>query len=208
MPKKGVLDGIRYNREMAEEIVQMRIEQDGRKEKDKEVHEVVDLFDKYSLDAVEEFCESEIEKQVGYALYTGMKLMGVPGAIVAPNVFSQILNGTGNDTRNVIASYYKSLNLVCVPNFPMKFGEKKYRLDFLIISKPKGKRKWKFTMLECDSFMYHSTADQLEKEKKRERALAEFENAKILRFSGREIHRNPSEVAYEVIESCLALKHG
>lgn len=80
---------------------------------------------------------------------------------------------------------------------------KKYRVDFLIIMK--DLRRWdepdkkeNMVIIEIDSHLWHGTTpEQFEKEKKRERDLMSA-GYKIIRFSGREVYRNPVKCIDEV----------
>jgi hypothetical protein len=92
----------------------------------------------------------------------------------------------------------------------------RYRVDFLIYytpdiawvagyddetyySHPKNNKKYAL-IVEIDSYLWHGTSpEQFEKEKKRERDLIN-EGWEIIRFSGREIMREPEKCAEEVFK--------
>lgn len=81
-------------------------------------------------------------------------------------------------------------------------NNKKYRVDFLV----KYTKDWeKFDkkesiIVELDSYLWHgSTPEQFTKEKQRERDLIS-EGYKIIRFSGREVYRNPEKCVDEVMD--------
>lgn len=87
-----------------------------------------------------------------------------------------------------------------------------YRVDFVIYKATfdewrnggaytyPEKHKDKSLIIELDSFLWHgSDPEQFTKEKERERKLQK-EGWKIIRFSGREIHRNIEKCINEVFE--------
>ena len=80
-------------------------------------------------------------------------------------------------------------------------NSKRYRVDFFI----KYTKDWKkfnkkeSVIVELDSYLWHgSTPEQFTKEKKRERDLVS-EGYEIIRFSGREVYRNPEKCVNEVM---------
>ncbi len=198
------LDGIRYDRELVISIREMLHEKhpDAFPEK---LRGIFSAFEDFSLEAIETSCESEIEKQLCYALYVAGRMHFDFIEVITPGVFNYLFMRDVEvpvEVPKEFLNYYLDTDMLIIPNLSFKEDGKTVRVDFFLSHKQKGKRKRQFTMIECDSFMYHSSADQLEKEKKRERLLARFP-FKLLRFSGREIHRNPTEMAVEILDTCL-----
>jgi len=78
----------------------------------------------------------------------------------------------------------------------------KYRLDFAILYRVAGWKKPAQIAIECDGHDYHDgTKEAAERDKKRNRVLTAA-GWKVLRFTGREIYRDPKRCAEEV-ESLL-----
>jgi very-short-patch-repair endonuclease len=72
----------------------------------------------------------------------------------------------------------------------------KYRADFLFTSISGGMRK---VVVECDGHDFHErTKEQAERDRKRERRLVEL-GYTVIRFTGREIWRDPLKCADEAI---------
>jgi len=102
---------------------------------------------------------------------------------------------------------YHSDYLIC-PQFEIKVGKRKYKVDFLVIrsKNPSLLRKDECIIVELDSHIWHgSTPDQFAKEKERERELAKT-GYRILRFSGREIIENVEKCVEEVIDYFNVIK--
>jgi very-short-patch-repair endonuclease len=73
-----------------------------------------------------------------------------------------------------------------------------YRVDFLLAVKDKKDCELLFAV-ECDGQEFHGSDEQKEKDRIRERELRENGVARIFRFSGREIWRDPFYCAVQVI---------
>lgn len=86
--------------------------------------------------------------------------------------------------------------------------KKKYRVDFLIIMKDlrnwdEPDKKENTVIIEIDSYLWHgSTPEQFTKEKERERELTNA-GYKIIRFSGREVYKNP----IKCVEDAMSFAH-
>lgn len=198
------LKDIRYDKEFIVGLREYIREKHPVEPKHENADRMIDLIEENGLDVIDKCCESPIEKQVGFALFTMARMSGLFVSVLSPSQYGKMFMSEGelSDVESSLAEYFRASELLIVPNLPLKCGGKKYRADFLIIHLPKGKRKHRFTLLECDSFQYHSTAKQLEKDKIRERNIrgAGFE---MLRFSGAEITKNPSAVAEEILDRCI-----
>lgn len=71
--------------------------------------------------------------------------------------------------------------------------------DFLVTVWDESGSKHR-AVIECDGHDFHErTKEQAERDRSRDRRL-QAEGVRIFRFTGREIHRDASEVAYEVLE--------
>jgi len=198
------LKDIRYDKEFIIGLKEYIREKNPVKPKYANAEKVIDLIEENGLDVIDKYCESPIEKQVGFALFTMARMLGLFVSVLSPSQYNKMFMNEDElfGTELGLAKYFHASELLIVPNLPLKCGDKKYRADFLVVHLPKGKRKHRFTLLECDSFQYHSTAKQLEKDKIRERNIrgAGFE---MLRFSGAEITKNPSAVAGEILDRCI-----
>ncbi len=100
---------------------------------------------------------------------------------------------------------YKEKIFFIYPQYEIEITEnRKYRVDFLIEYKymenwEKNDKEDMF-IIEMDSYLWHgSTPEQFAKEKKRERNLISA-GYKIIRFSGREVYRNPEKCVDEVMD--------
>lgn len=149
---------------------------------------MVPTFLDLSLKNLELLCESEIEKQVGLALILGL-CFNYENVIVTDfeNFEKSIKSGISEIVKN---------SVIIIPNC---WVSKKIRVDFLLMYKKKKSEKYHGLIIECDSFMYHSNQKQLTNEKERERKIQKL-GYDILRFGGGEIYKNPTNVAYEIIQ--------
>lgn len=167
--------------------------------------EVLELFDEKTIEAIKEKCESPIETQLGYALFLIAKASGIWINFIPYNVYGNLFISDfdpKDEERNALTEYYGNSQMLVIPNFTFNgTNGSQIRVDFLIRYKPK-RGKHKFIIVECDSFQFHSTADQLVREKKRERELVQSP-FKILRFAGREIYKNPSKAAEDILRFCF-----
>ena len=81
-----------------------------------------------------------------------------------------------------------------------------YRADFLIGYAGAGRHSQTSIIVECDGHQWHEkTKEQAQRDKERDRVLNSHV-AKVIRFTGSEIHRQPLtcvESALEVLETCL-----
>lgn len=195
------LDGIHPAKGLIEETTEKMIE---ISKIEKGSADMTRLLDGFSLEAIEKYCESEIEKQLAYGLLFHAKMEGVFAAFIPQGVYTNLF------MREKIAEdilplmeYYRNTDLLLVPNFAMATKKsKKIRVDFLVSYKPNKGRRRKFFIIECDSFMYHSSQGQLMNDKKRERSLMATK-IPIIRFAGGEIHKNAFKVGRELLEYCF-----
>lgn len=165
---------------------------------------------KVSIHVVESYCESPIERKTAWAI----KAIGMKNNLflefMSPKNFQEtFLDNSEGLTQEGGRRLYGSTDMIVVPNMPVRGKEKNYRVDFLISHKVQGKKKRQITMIECDSFQFHSTASQLEADKKRERDLrSKYPDWKMLRFSGKEIKHDIYAVATEIVSECLGKRYG
>lgn len=67
----------------------------------------------------------------------------------------------------------------------------RYRVDFLIVAEP-------YTLvIECDGHEFHSSPDQIRRDRQREREIIDLGYSDIIRFSGAQIYRS--------LHDCLAV---
>ncbi len=203
---KGVskLDGIRYDKELVESLIEKWWEKLDKK-LDVPGEELIRFFQEQSIGAVERYCESPIEKQFAYGLYWVSLIEGLFVEVVPPQLFAKLILSEPkslDESGLALAKYLLSTDLIIVPNPKINLDKKEYRADFLIAYKEKGRKKRHLKLVECDSFMFHSSAKQLTHDKRRERELRAV-GWDLIRFSGQELHHNPSKVAYEILESFL-----
>lgn len=96
----------------------------------------------------------------------------------------------------------KCLEMFIVPQW--KVGS--YRADFLLGMAGAGTHRQTSIIVECDGHQWHEkTREQARRDKERERAL-NLEVAKVIRFTGSEIHNRPLacfEEALSALDSCL-----
>lgn len=77
-----------------------------------------------------------------------------------------------------------------------------YKLDFAVWNE--SNPSWRVAV-ECDGHEFHEkTKDQAARDRSRERDLV-FEGWTVLRFTGREIHRDANRCAQDVMRQCLRL---
>lgn len=170
--------------------------------KHKHVKEVARQFLAFSLEAIESYCESPIEKQLAYALMEASVGKNLFVHVVPPSVYARLFLRDDEPLINeevTLAQYYSSTDILVVPNISMNCNGKTYRTDFLLSYKSTEKKR-SFVFVECDSFMYHSSPEQLEKDRIRERNIrnAGFE---MIRFGGREINKDANKVASEIMDT-------
>lgn len=199
------LDDIRYDRELVEGLLEKHSLRSESDDKNEEVDNLTNTFRTSSLDFIESKCESDIEKQFAYALYWVGTVHGLWVQVMTPSLYGNLFLSELEDIDDVgkgLAVHFSKTDLIIVPNLPINCKKKKYRADFMLSFTPKGKKKRKFLLVECDSFMYHSSQKHLTKDKQRERDLR-AEGWEIVRFSGGELYKNPSKVAYEMYSNFL-----
>lgn len=195
---KGI-EGLRLDKKTVLEIRDKHIEKP--KGVSEDAYEFVKYLEESSLGTIESLCESELEKYLGFALYLVCKSEGLFVQVVSPAMYGLLFMREPeelSETDLALARYLQKSDILIMPNMPVNPEGKNYRADFMISYKQKGKKKRKFILIECDSFMYHSTAEQLDKDKKRERTIrkAGFE---MLRYSGKEIYGNSMKVAIDIV---------
>lgn len=94
------------------------------------------------------------------------------------------------------------------PQSTVEAGGAKYRLDFLAQSSTTGPTSNGGTQeisvrfaIECDGHDFHErTKEQARRDRKRDRDL-QAAGYRVLRFTGSEIHRDPSAVAQEIVDA-------
>lgn len=182
------LDGIKYTKEMIE-LGSLNYTKKNFSSS-KQVQELIHHKNVCCVRLITDLCESEIERQFGYALYFCLMYQNV-------NIFVPMIQKSSDKiSEEIIQKLIKQADVLICPNIWL---DKKTRPDFMIWYKLPQKRTYKKLIIECDSFQYHSSPDQLYKEKVRERRMMKT-GIPILRFSGKEITKNPTKVAQEVID--------
>ncbi len=165
----------------------------------------------YSKHTVETHCESPIEKKLAVSMYLFGKENGSFVEFIDPYTFYRFF-ASNEEIRGAdlgLAQFYMKANMLIVPNARLSAKGKNYRVDFLICSRKPRARRPKYTIVECDSFLHHSSPKELENEKRRERNIQSvYPDWKIMRFSGREITKNADKLAKEIYESCLGKTYG
>lgn len=127
-------------------------------------------------------CESEIER----AFYATFVLMCRVAEIPLGHAFSE------TETRSI----------VLIPQVVVA----QYRVDFVL-----GRANWPLSRciaIECDGFDFHDrTKEQAARDKSRDRAL-QLGVAKVLRFTGSEIFRNPGLCGGEALQVLMSMSEG
>lgn len=133
-----------------------------------------------SIGRIESLTESPIEKQVAYSTFLTL-FIHHPSLCMVPDVGDE-------DALNV--KYWV---------MPNHWVTKKVRTDLFITRSPnKSKGKTKGLVVECDSFQWHGDKEAFAKDKVREREITKL-GYPVIRFSGREINKNPFKVSCEII---------
>lgn len=203
MPQSNQLDKIEFNSALTKAVVYEWINRNFGKTKNKEILRVMKTLVDLSVHTIENCCESEIEKKLAYSLYTHLRLLGAYAAVM-PYKALRFIEEPDNEDYKVFATIFDDLQIGIFPN---AWVDKKTRVDFMITIKPIRKRKRQLLIIECDSFQWHSSSQQITKEKQRERRIKKkLDGIDILRFSGSEIYNKPSTVAQE-ISSYIYDKH-
>lgn len=130
-----------------------------------------------TIDQVSQFCESPIEVLFGSALLLGLRMLSVGSQLV--EVLPPGDEGLGRAM------------IVAMPQYPWR----NYRIDWAV----KDLRTQKFIFVECDGHDFHErTADQAERDRSRDREIT-LAGITPVRFTGREIFRNPCACATEAL---------
>lgn len=88
-------------------------------------------------------------------------------------------------------------DLVLAPQYPA-FG---YRFDFAFGGILLGAQR---ILIECDGHDFHErTKEQAARDRAKDR-IAQINGATILRFTGSEIHRDPSECCLQIVQAALS----
>lgn len=99
----------------------------------------------------------------------------------------------GKDMRFTIAKTEAELGpwLTMVPQFPWR----EYRIDFAIFYRGKGPSLF----IECDGHQFHErTPEQAERDRRRDRECQQA-GIPIIRFTGREIYRSPTDCVLQML---------
>ena len=130
-------------------------------------------------------CQSPIEHALACALATNY-MSGGMGAKIGD---SEILSGAGRNTYIEI-----------LPQFQVGM----YRADFIVSLLCHHREGGPSVIVECDGHDYHErTKEQAEHDKSRDRFM-QSAGHHVLRFTGREIHRNAAKCAREVMALLIA----
>lgn len=176
------------------ELVLQTVKTKWKDEEDDRYKKIKLMILESSLEIAEQRCESEIERQAVYALLCGFSLINRSAIVPTflPDDYEDKTTFEIMSILNGMSEIWVCPNLWLTPQI---------RVDIMIFKKPEKKsKKFPFTgvIVECDSFLFHSSPEQLLKEKTRERQLTKL-GYPILRFSGREITQNATKVAVEII---------
>jgi very-short-patch-repair endonuclease len=91
--------------------------------------------------------------------------------------------------------------LELLPQVPVTFGDKRYRLDFAIRDR---EFDWKIA-IECDGHNFHErTPEQAQRDRERDRLL-QIDGWTVLRFTGTEINRDLEKCTDQVWAAILSL---
>ena len=136
---------------------------------------------RYRAKALAPLCESPIELKLLTAIDFNMNL-------VADTVITFRIGQAGSDPLIGLAEPC----LVIVPQYPWR----DFRIDFAVFAAP-GRHAQVF--IECDGHAFHErTPQQAEYDRRRDRLVQEA-GIPILRFTGREIYRDPFDCAAQVV---------
>ncbi len=178
-----------------------------KKRKDKkvrkgEIDKAILMMAKASFEAIRNGAESPLEEKFGSELLWRANQRGLFVGAISPSMYGQLyMTEPENMEREQLAlsRYYLQSDLLIVPNTTISLDGKSYRVDFLLSYKTENNKRG-FVCVECDSFMYHSSATQLDNDKKRERELRRV-GWEMIRFSGKEITHNCAGAVDELLDT-------
>lgn len=167
-----------------------------------EISSALELFDEFTLQqggpsirALASLCGSELER----ILLPHLAFMPVP---YEKGGWGRPVLCRAPKTDHKFSEGGEYAVLVC--QMPVE----QYRLDFALIYKPVTLKSPIRVAIECDGHDYHDgTKEAAERDKKRNREVTSL-GWKMMRFSGREIYRNPNACATEVFKIILRAHQG
>lgn len=141
---------------------------------------------RFPLDA----CESPIERGLAVMITLLAHLRGNGTRLLEKGVL--LPNDTVVDGRDTLR---------LAPQYPIR----KYRVDLLVGFSGAGTLDEGYIAVECDGHDFHEkTREQAQRDKSRDRILSS-EVAKVIRFTGSEIYKDPWACANEVLDMATML---
>lgn len=142
-------------------------------------------------------CESPIESIFLTTLMVAKAIWDIPTAPIGRWQIAIALDKEGQDPHSLLNTTSKPETLICViPQYKWRG----YRIDFAVFY-------WHITdrpavFVECDGHEFHErTKEQAIRDRSRDREM-QIAGIPVLRFTGREIYRNPFACVDQVLE-CL-----
>lgn len=154
-----------------------------------QMHSLADADADYQAEFASSFCESPIE----VAFFVATTLLGQFN-------YGQIAI-IGQHGGEVNASLYPHFEYFIWP----QFNWRKYRIDFLFGEYSTREDRLKIA-IECDGHDFHErTKEQAERDRSRDREM-QTSGLTVLRFTGREIYRDPFACSTQAFEHILSLQ--
>jgi very-short-patch-repair endonuclease len=146
------------------------------------------------LEPILRACESPIEKYLAVALY----FYTLPSNLRSGGHCKWHSSGTPVPTPNDVPD--PLLSDVYAHLFQqVEVLSGRYRLDFLLVAKPKTVAKPIFIAIECDGHDFHEkTKEQAQRDRERDRAL-QAAGYLVFRYTGREIYQNATACTDEIV---------
>lgn len=143
---------------------------------------------KYELDA----CESPIERGLAVMIALLANIRGSGTLLIKKG--DPLPDSTAVDGGDTLR---------LAPQYPIQ----KFRVDLLVGFSGAGSLAEGYIAVECDGHDFHEkTKEQAQRDKSRDRILS-TEVAKVVRFTGSEIHKDPWACANEVLDLATMLWH-
>jgi very-short-patch-repair endonuclease len=141
------------------------------------------------VELLEPVCESPIEVRLGSALL-------VYGSIMQP--FSELQDGETKQVFKLQSTDSDARSASVFGVFP-QYRWRRFRVDFAILTQGHDSP---CCFIECDGHEFHErTPEQAARDRSRDRAC-QLAGVPVLRFTGREIYRDPFAVAVEISKLC------
>lgn len=179
------------------------------------IHEVMEgvewevgEFVKVCLDVAQDCCESPIE----VAFLAGYLAINESSAPFKVQRFQTVVHLDSGDDLDAITARHEAFDAPLMDGRVFHYIQSqvqlgRYRVDFLVksvlcINKPSKEQvvHSRKVVIECDGHEFHErTAEQAERDKSRDRELVAM-GFTVMRYTGREIWRDPTASANEVAE--------